>query len=259
MSNPDSYGWGPGWPHCQTDKLLTIQMSSGLRLPVRRELGGLVAWLCAETERRGYDIRTGETWTFACRAVRGYNVASFHSWAMAVDINAPANPMLHGSPGWRWLHDHGRTDMPEWLPQLWKAHMFEWGGDYPSRQDAMHFGFRGTPADAARVTAGLGSVSHPSPTVLVLDHTLKIGSSGAIVHHVQDLLHWIATRYKEPAVDTKADGQFGPKTAAAVTAFKTSIYKLETAFHAHLTFHKPLEGMVGPVTLGALEFWASAK
>ena len=61
--------------------------------------------------------------------------------------------MLHGVPGWKALHTSGRTDMPEWMPALWKLYGVPVGGDYSSRQDAMHYEFMGTPADAARYIA----------------------------------------------------------------------------------------------------------
>lgn len=255
MTNPDSYGWGSGWPHCQTDKLLTVQLSSGLRLPVRRELAQIFMWCCAATENVAhYDIKTGETWTFACRPVRGYNdVPSFHSWAMAIDINAPENPMRYGSPGWQWLHDHGRTDMPSSVPNIWKSHMFEWGGDYPHRQDAMHMGFRGTPADAARITAALGGPTAP----LGLTHALRPGDRGPMVSHVQSLLHRYAMRSHQPDCEPGPnDGRYGNRTALAVYHFKLHIYALEMALKLHLTFRPPHDGITGAVTLGALEYWS---
>ena len=133
--------------------------------------------------------------------------------------------------------------------------MFEWGGDYAHRQDAMHFGFRGTPADAARITGTL----HADPSPLTLRTTLRVGSHGEVVKRVQELLLWYSAKYSNPDVNPGAvDGLFGVRTAGAVMAFKAHIYKLETAFHRPLTFHRPLDGAVGPVTLGALLYWASA-
>ena len=135
MSSAAARGWGSGWPRCSTAKIKVLKRADGLRVPVREEILPLVAWLMDETERRGYDIRPDWTWGYACRAIRGSNTASNHSWGLAVDINAPKNPMLYGKPGWAALHRAGRTDMPEWMPQLWKAHGFTWGGDYATRQD----------------------------------------------------------------------------------------------------------------------------
>jgi hypothetical protein len=153
VSDAQGRGWGPGWPNCQVGSIVTLTRSDGLRQPIRREIAALVAWLIDETERRGYDVRPDWTWGYACRAIRGSNTASNHSWGLAIDINAPTNPMLYGKPGWQALHDAGRTDMPAWMPPLWNQYGFRWGGDYASRQDAMHYEFMGTPADAAAETA----------------------------------------------------------------------------------------------------------
>lgn len=251
MGDAASRGWGPGYPHCQSDKIVTLSFASGLRIPVRREIATLTSWLINETERRGYHCHPGWCWGYACRAIRGYpGVPSNHSWGLAVDINAPTNPMKQRPIV---------TDMPAWMPELWKSHGFAWGGDYASRVDAMHYEVLVTPADVARITAGLGTVTNPSPVVAVLDHTLHVGDKGPIVKHVQDLLSWYAGKYHEPDVaGGSSDGTYGPRTAAGVLAFKKHIFALETAFRSHLTFRKPLDNTTGAVTLGALEFWAAA-
>ncbi len=141
-------GWGPGWPHCQSDRLSTVVVGGGVRLAVRKEIAPIVAWLCAETTRRGYRLRSGQCWGFACRSIRGRNVASNHSWGLAVDLNSLANPM-----GSRLV-----TDMPSWLPALWREHGFRWGGTYSGRKDAMHFEYIRTPRAAADTAARLTPV-----------------------------------------------------------------------------------------------------
>src|SRR5207244_479516 len=98
-----------------------------------RDVASIVAFLFGETEKRGYRLRTGQCWGYCNRAIRGGTAPSNHSWGLAVDINAPANPM-----GRRLV-----TDMPEWMPKLWRDWGFGWGGDYLSRKDAMHYEFLG--------------------------------------------------------------------------------------------------------------------
>ena len=122
--------------------------AGGIAVSVRAELAPLVTWLLNETVRKGYKPRHGECWGFANRPIRGTQTPSNHSWGLAVDINAPANPMT----------DRLVTDMPAWMPQLWKSKQFRWGGDYKSRKDAMHYEFMGTPADATRLGAEVGGV-----------------------------------------------------------------------------------------------------
>jgi hypothetical protein len=64
------------------------------------------------------------------------------------------------------------TDMPAWMPDLWNAYGFKWGGDYRTRPDAMHYEFIGSVADAARLTQvardkrlGEGAAPAPKPPV----------------------------------------------------------------------------------------------
>lgn len=243
MSNAQTRGWGTGWPHCQPDKLVTVTLNArGLRLPVRREMAVLVAWLCAETERRGYRIKTGETWTYACRPIRGLNVASNHSWGLAVDINAPENPMKQRPIV---------TDMPVWLPTLWKAHGFGWGGDYPMRVDAMHMEFLLTPADAAQITAALHTPDAPLGWV-----TIHPGAKGGPTKVIQQLLTDV--NRKRPLFDCnpgKVDGDYGPNTTRAMQRFKLHVDALQVAFHQRPSF-TVINGDADQLALGALQYWA---
>lgn len=152
-------GWGPGWPNPDTSKIVVLNLPGyGNAQSVRQELAPLVEWLIAETNRRGYRIRPEWTWGFANRPVRGTEddpepEPSNHSWAVALDINAPTNGMNYAGQGWAAQHAAGKTDMPKWVVDLWKNYGFFWGGDYPRRQDPMHMEWLRTPADIARYLA----------------------------------------------------------------------------------------------------------
>lgn len=119
---------------------------------VHRELAPVVGTLMAETEKRGYHLHNGQCWGYACRAIRGKTAPSNHSWGLAVDFNAPSNPMASTLI----------TDMPAWMPKLWADAGFRWGGTYSGRKDAMHYEFMGTPADARALAADFGH--NPLPT-----------------------------------------------------------------------------------------------
>ncbi len=145
--------WGPGWPNCQHSKInknfYADTKNGRTYFPggVRNEICDLVNRLCKETVNRGYRLGTRDNpsygcWGFSCRPIRGSSSPSNHSWGLAVDINAPTNPM-----GPVLI-----TDMPGWMPDLWNAYGFKWGGDYKTRPDAMHYEFMGSVADAARLT-----------------------------------------------------------------------------------------------------------
>lgn len=260
-------GWGPGWPHCQPSKMRTLARADGLRLPVRSEILPLVAWLIDTTEKRGYDVKPGQTWGFSCRAIRGYpHDPSNHSWGLAVDINAPSNPM--GNPL--------RTDMPAWMPELWEAHMFRWGGRYRGRKDSMHYEFMGTPADAARITNDLTRKVAPLNVADLLamlkpvpKGTPPVGSgSSATAKQLQDLIGgiqllldaWIKNRKIGGLEPLKLTRVYDNMTALYVAAFGDWMLKLQ--HDLKLRQWGPQERnnpKLGPVKYGALQFWAASS
>ena len=217
-TSANTRGWGNGWPTCQQDKLVTVSREDGLRIPVNEDIAQLVALLIDETERRGYDVRVGQTWGFACREIRGTTVASNHSWGLAVDINAPSNPYREAFV----------SDMPTWAPTLWWEYGFFWGGWYQSIKDPMHYEFLGTPADAraktekAKVELGLGE---PKPYPWY-------GEESDRVRAAQEQLSLLGL---DPG---PVDGIYGPKTRDAVQAFEGSQPRLSSQ----------ADGYFGPLT-----------
>lgn len=137
-------GWGQGWPTCtaKTQTAVIVAPISGVKVVVHKRAARLAFLLIAETERRGYLLRTGQTWGGNCRAIAGTSVSSNHAWWIAVDINSLANPYI--KKGLR------VTDFPNWLPLMWNAFGWAWGGTYG---DSMHLEFMGSPEDADDMTA----------------------------------------------------------------------------------------------------------
>lgn len=139
----DRRGWGPGWPHCNSSKWITVRAKvSGTTLLVRREVAPIVQFLLDETERLGYLFDHGpsdatDDWGAVCRAIHGTSVPSTHSWGLAVDLDAT-------------LYPQGQTKrhLPQWVMDLWSKYGFDNGVPW-SNPDPMHMEFRGTPADAA--------------------------------------------------------------------------------------------------------------
>lgn len=212
-------GWGSGWPNCQSDKLVTLTREDGLRIPVHEAMSQLVSILIDETERRGYDVKAGQSWGFACRAIRGSTTtASNHSWGLAVDINAPTNPM----------RTEFVSDMPTWMPSLWWQYGLFWGGWYQSTKDPMHYEFLGTPADlrsaTTRAKSDLGegeSVPYPF-----------LGEESDRVRGVQERL--LALGFDPGEID----GIYGPKTKLAVEGFEKATPRLVNQ----------ADGLFGPLT-----------
>lgn len=227
-NNASARGWGSGWPDCAWDRMQIVERA-GVRVSVRQHLAPLVAALFSLTEKLGYDIlavgqgRCGGTWGMACRAIRGTSVASNHSWGLAIDINAPCNPM----------GDRFVSDIPPKVVHAWEACGFYWGGRYSGRPDAMHFEYIGRPQDvkahlrkALRMLEGDQDVPDGGgggtggggggdreygkfrKDVDPGDRTLNQWDAGRDVKFVQ--------AYIGSDKAGKADGYFGPKTERGV-------------------------------------------
>lgn len=163
MAHPS---FGKPWPADRRADMRKVSDGNDLSVYVHFELAELVALLMRETERRGYRLNgpgchpnhpQGESWGYARRPIAGTDKPSNHSTGTALDFNAPSNPMTSKLI----------TDMPSWMPALWKSYGFRWGGDYDGRKDSMHYEFMGSVSEARAYTLmariAFGSLSKPVP------------------------------------------------------------------------------------------------
>jgi len=150
-------GWGQGWPVNRSADMVTVRARrSDTPFTVHRDIAPIIDYLVNEVERRGYPLhRQGQVrddWSYANRAIRGStSTPSNHSWGLAIDIDATQYPL--GT----------RTRLPEWIVTLFKAHGFDYGGDWNRRPDPMHFEFAGWPSDARRIAVALPKGPTPEP------------------------------------------------------------------------------------------------
>lgn len=194
---PSTKGWGPGWPNCQD----IARAGDSIFWPgVHRDIAELVSILVAEMKSRGFSFMDPGCWGFGCRATKGASgdVPSFHSWGLAIDINAPEN--VFGA-------DESTSDIAtrnRWVVDLLRDYGFFWLG--PSIRDWMHFSFVGSPADAKAMTEKARGLMQ-DPRVDLLIEGFRARRSG-----VSKNPDWPAL--KRLAYEIVDDGLEFPKTAA---------------------------------------------
>lgn len=177
----------------------TVWVEAGnIRLRVHKEIAVIVKVFLATAFKRGRRFdRRKDDWGWYPRNVGRSNVPSRHAWGLAVDLDAEKNPLAAR------LH----TDMQPWVVSLANVLGLSWGGDWHSVKDPMHFQWDLSPKDA-KLYCGLldGSVT-PNPS--------KRGDTTIHVFVAQQRLGGL-----------KLDGDFGPRTQAAVSRYQ-SANKLE--------------------------------
>lgn len=242
MSNADARGWGPGWPNCNSGAQAKAS-GGGISVNCRREIAPLVARALEETRAAGYILKQDQTGAFCCRPIGGTNTASNHSWGLAIDLNWNENPFT------RDVNAH-RTITSQ-VVDIWKRHGFTWGGDWSGKKDFMHMEFIGTVGDAARRVAELGQPQSPVPQPVndgkhcqdPSGHpTLKIGSKGGAVNHLQYFL--IKSGAKIPG-----DGDFGHMTDASLQSHQQWLHDTKDSTIV-------ADGICGPKTWQAIHNWA---
>lgn len=144
---PSTKGWGPGYPDCQRDMIVPVAPFAG---GVHKGIAELVALLAVEMAHNGLDYLVPGCWGFGCRGTKsssgsGTVTPSFHSWGLALDINAPRNVFGAAEP----TSEIATTK--RWVVPFLTSYGFFWLG--PSIKDWMHFSFVGSTQDAKDMTA----------------------------------------------------------------------------------------------------------
>lgn len=103
--------------------------------------------------KNGVDISTGilDDWSYVNRDIRGYpGSKSMHSWGLAIDVDSVKNPL--GS---------SHTSFPvDKTNRAATGCSLDWGYNWTSRPDPMHFEFRKPHADIAKAMTRL-KLSYP--------------------------------------------------------------------------------------------------
>lgn len=177
---------------------------------VRVAPGSEAAWaaLASVLTSHGYEVRPGDTDSYNCRAITGGSGRSLHSYGIALDVNWTTNPYIDhdGERDVRFssaasqaaraidVKEHrADTDMTPQLIADVRAiktnggvRVFDWGGDWRSVKDAMHFELDVSPdelaagIDPASIAGGGVAPVAPVP----VNPGLPLGGGGQDIHYV---------------------------------------------------------------------------
>lgn len=94
------------------------------------------------------EIGEGSAFVWRCNTT-DKSILSYHSWGMALDINPSKNPYCLNTSSGLTCVPAGKcetlctsskpTDIPQRIIDIFKEHGFDWGGNWPSLKDYMHF------------------------------------------------------------------------------------------------------------------------
>jgi Putative peptidoglycan binding domain/D-alanyl-D-alanine carboxypeptidase len=229
-----------GWPASADRNAIGVDANfsaAGVKFPGGVKGGDVATVLghvATQIHNRVEALVAGTCWGYAYRAVRGATTGlSNHASGTAIDINAPQHPL--GATGTFSVSQV--MTIRSILNEC--GGVVRWGGDYSGRKDAMHFEINGTAGSVAVIAARLrGGTAPPAPQPPSGGHPqIQQGSKGDAVRLLQQTLK---TRYPLYAKNLTVDGDFGPKTKAAVVEFQR---------RSGLT----ADGIVGPKTWAALQ------
>jgi hypothetical protein len=166
-------------------------------------------------------------WGYAFRGIRGAKTLSNHASGTAADINAPKHRL--GATGT--VPGHLRGAISAKAGQLG----LRWGGDYTRRKDEMHVELNVPLAQALAIVQRIHVLPTPGPAPAGRP-TIRQGSRG---QDVRDLQAHLKTVFPSYAGHLVVDGDFGPRTRAAV---------VELQQRSGLA----ADGIVGPLTWARL-------
>ncbi len=165
----------------------------------------------ATVDRWGVSIYGG---AYNYRLMRGGNSLSMHSWGCAIDLDPARNGLGDQTPHF--------ANVPEVLAAF-AAEGWEWGGDW-SRRDGMHWQAAWTKAKPARVAAPASPAPAPARPQRQPDPAIPpadVEPAPLTLTTKEIEANKILLRSKGYAMVGEPDGDMGPRTRAAITAFQT--------------------------------------
>lgn len=220
-------------PHCDFSAgvpvmfLASAALGGVAKLKVHPSSRAAFEALATVFRRWNYEFRESSGGTLACRRITGGFGKSLHAHGVAIDINPSNNPFKIRPGKIRWGVD---TDMPEGMIREVESirtvdghQVWEWGGRWKIKKDAMHFQLSG--CERRHLERGLvpGLLSLVDLKEVEEMNFVKRGDEGPWVVFWQDRL----ARRGHPPIDSGAgtaddpwDGKYGAGMAHAVEAFQ---------------------------------------
>lgn len=192
---------------CAEDKMVVVPFC-GDRIRVAPETVDAWAALASVLTHHGYEVRTGDTDSYNCRTITGGTEKSLHSYGIALDVNWTTNPYKDHLGEREVIFSRGVTqadraqdvkrnlaDTDMTLAMIEDVRriettagdrVFEWGGDWRSVKDSMHFELDLGPAELASGIDWSTVAGHSDgiATVGPLDHVLDNSGSASDRHYV---------------------------------------------------------------------------
>ena len=152
---------------CEESLMPWIHVLSN-RTPVNPETIGAYTRLAQALKSTGY--KATSTWSYNCRPIAGKSVPSLHSYGIALDVDAPCNPMRKRSGLVRFSakstqaercrdvtanvadtsFNLAQVEAVEAIRTVDGLRVFAWGGRWRSLKDTMHFQIDVSPAELGR-------------------------------------------------------------------------------------------------------------
>lgn len=190
------------WSKCEcAENLMVTVPFCGDRIRVAPGTEACWAALASVLSHHGYEVRPGDTDSYNCREITGGAGKSLHSYGIALDVNWTTNPYIDHtgkrpvtfsdgrSQGERAVDVKRRLADTDMTPSMIEdvrgirtksgLRVFEWGGDWASVKDCMHFEIDLSPDELA-VGIDLASV----PDTLTVPVTPPSSAPGGDTHYV---------------------------------------------------------------------------
>lgn len=131
--NPNVPDWGKS-------NLTTITAPSGAKFTVNKIAAPAFAGFLTDLEKEGYKVNPETSGGYNLRNITGGTTLSPHAYGVAIDINPSENPYSKTAQGGTLT-----TNMPPNVEKLAQKWGLQWGGDWKSLKDPMHFEYVGQP------------------------------------------------------------------------------------------------------------------